>query len=260
VTHPLDDPAIVSRLFYPRRAVQGRSENPNAKDGLIPVDDTASLGYRYFTDPSAERVLLYFHGNGEVAADYDFIAPLYAHIGVVLLVVDYRGYGWSTGQPLTSTLLTDGEAVLPKLDDILGEASKLPLYLMGRSLGSGPAIHLAHKSSEHFVGLIIESGFADMPSVFRRLQIPVDLDTITDLPIGNARRMQEISLPTLIIHGEADQLLPVENGQQLYDAAGATHKRILRVPNAGHNDLLGRASRDRYMAALGQFFAAVEAD
>jgi len=256
--HPLDDPAIVSRLFYPRRAIQGRSEFRGAKDGLVSVADGVSLGYRYFALVAAKRVLLYFHGNGETAADYDYIAPLYAGMDTALLVVDYRGYGWSNGQPLTSTLLTDGESVPPALEGILGDEHTLPLYLMGRSLGSGPAIHLAHKLPDHFAGLIVESGFADMPSVFRRLQIPVDLDTISDLPVGNAKRMASIHLPTLVIHGEEDRVLPVENGQKLYDASAASHKRLLRVPGAGHNDLLSRASREAYMGALQQFFAMVE--
>lgn len=256
--HPLDAPEITSKLFYPRRAKQGSSDYPYAKDGLIPVDAEVSLGYRYFPVQSAKRVVLYFHGNGEVAADYDFIAPLYLATGTAMLVVDYRGYGWSSGQPLTTTLLSDAEAVLPELEAILGDAATLPRYIMGRSLGSAPATHLAHSAQERFAGLIIEAGFADMPSVFRRLQIPVDLSKISDMPIGNARRMQEIAIPTLVIHGEDDFLLPVENGQKLYDAAAAIQKTLVRIPGAGHNDLLSRRAQPIYFDALKRFFATVE--
>ena len=253
-THPLDDEKIVSRLFYPRRAERGDSRLPNTQDGTILVSAHVSLGYRLYAAPQSKQIILYFHGNGETAADYDPIAPLYFEVNASLLVVDYRGYGWSTGLPRTTTLLTDAEATIAALPDILQQAklNNQPCFIMGRSLGSAPAVHLAYKYSDQFKGLIVESGFADMPSVFRRLGIPVDLSQITDLPVGNARRMQEITLPLLVIHGENDQLLPVENGQKIYDAAPGPNKQIVRIPNAGHNDLLFNG-RSTYFNALRQF-------
>lgn len=253
-THPLDDPAITSLLFYPRPAQPGTSSVANTNDGTILVTDDIVLGYRLYVPEEPTSVILYFHGNGEVASDYDDISQGYFACGSALLVVDYRGYGWSTGTPLTTTLLTDAEAVVPALADILEAANLtgLPIFLMGRSLGSAPAVHLAHTTPEHFAGLIIESGFADMPSVFRNLGIPVALSKVTDLPVANTRKMQDITLPLLVIHGENDMLLPVENGQQLFDASPVTNKTLLRVPRAGHNDLLFYGFRV-YFGALARF-------
>jgi len=253
MANPLDAPEIVNGLFYPRKAVQGTSRVPNTRDGTIPVETDVALGYRFYTPPQdTDAVIVFFHGNGEVAADYDFVVPLFFEIKVALLVVDYRGYGWSSGQPLTSTLLSDAESVLPALDAMLGDLRGKPRVLMGRSLGSAPAIHLAYHHADAFAGLIIESGFADMPSVFRRLGIPVDLDAVSDVPVGNVARMRSIMLPLLVIHGEDDNLLPVENGQKLFDAAPGTEKTLLRVPHAGHNNLLSVAP-DRYVGAIAAF-------
>jgi pimeloyl-ACP methyl ester carboxylesterase len=253
-THPLDDPAIISLLFYPRPAQPGSSRVPNTRDGTIPVLGDIVLGHRLYNPENPTCVVLFFHGNGEVASDYDDISQGYFACDAALLIVDYRGYGWSTGTPLTTALLTDAEAVLPVLSDILKPAGlfDLPVFIMGRSLGSAPAIHLAHAAPDRFAGLIIESGFADMPSVFRNLGIPVDLSKVTDLPVANTRRMQEIDLPLLVIHGENDTLLPVENGQQLFDASPVDNKTILRVPRAGHNDLLYYGFRI-YFGALARF-------
>lgn len=254
MTHPLDDPRITSQLFYPRPATPGNSRVTGTKDGTFPVDDDVRLGYRLYTPPNgATAVVLYFHGNGEVASDYDSIAPLFFEIGVSLLVVDYRGYGWSTGTPLTSTLLTD--AVMDGLPALLADSglADTPLFVMGRSLGSAPSIYVAEQYADRFAGLVVESGFADMPSVMRRLGIMVDLSQVTDMPVGNAKRMESVTLPVLVIHGENDVLLPVENGQKLYDSAGASDKTLLRIPGAGHNDILfvGMA---QYMTALRTLF------
>jgi pimeloyl-ACP methyl ester carboxylesterase len=252
-SHPLDDPAIVSRLFYPRSANPKHSLISGSKSGTIPVADEFVLGYRLYVPEDPTCVILFFHGNGEVASDYDLISQAFSTVDAALLVVDYRGYGWSTGSPLTTTLLTDAEAVLPALPGILQSTKldQLPLLVMGRSLGSAPAVHLAYKFPERFKGLIIESGFADMPSVFHNLRIPVDLSKVTDLPIGNVQRMEEIRLPLLVLHGENDTLLPVENGQKLFDASPNPGKMLFRIPHAGHNDILQHSRI--YFGALARF-------
>ncbi len=248
--HPLDAREIVTRLFYPRSAMRDSSIIPNTQDGVVMIDpqEAIMIGYRMYQLEKPEAVILFFHGNGEVAADYDFIAGQYLKLNVIFIVADYRGYGWSSGMPLTSTLLSDAEAVAKALPDILGVHDSLPKYIMGRSLGSAPAVHLAYTFPDRFKGLILESGFSDMPSVMRQLQIPVDLSRVTDMPVGNAKRLESITMPLLVIHGEADNLLPIENGEKLFAASPAQNKTFLPVRGAGHNDILMRAGASYFDA------------
>ena len=103
----LDHPLIRTILFYPRPAKPGSSHRPNAVDGTIPVEGDVALGYRLFRHEAGAPVIVLFHGNGEIAHDYDDLAPMYHRAGASLLVVDYRGYGWSNGQPRASALLPD---------------------------------------------------------------------------------------------------------------------------------------------------------
>jgi hypothetical protein len=247
----LDNPLVTSILFYPRRESPGGSEVPGAVDGSIPVHDEVSLGYRYY--PHDGPTVLYFHGNGEIAGDYDGIAPEFHRIGAGLLVVDYRGYGWSTGKPRASNLLSDVEAVHKALPDIL--KTENPLYIMGRSLGSAPAIHYASLHPETFKGIIIESGFAHAPKLLANLGLPAQLFGNVPDPIGNVPKMKKLDLPLLVIHGERDTLIPVANGQVLYDASPSARKNILRIPNAGHNDLLYVGMPD-YFAAIAELLHA----
>lgn len=239
--HPLDNPIVIQNLFYPRKASASTNTDDSIKDGTVTVDDV-EIGYRLYIKHSSAPILLYFHGNGEVASDYNSIAPYYHNAGVSLLVVDYRGYGWSTGTPLTSKLLPDAQKVLDAIDSVLSECGVVPgrqLFVMGRSLGSAPAIYLAMTNSDKLQGLIIESGYADAPSLFRRLGIPIPDDVQDDptLPIGNDEKIKKVMIPTLVIHGERDMLIPVSHGKTLYENSIAQEKELVIIPRAGHNDV-----------------------
>lgn len=233
------------------------TSTPGKMDGYFPVDDDVHLGYRFYRQPDDRVVILYFHGNGEIAADYDGIANLYHQISASLLVVDYRGYGWSSGKPLVSTLLSDVEPIPNQLPQIVTTDTRdaVSLIVMGRSLGSACAIHLAHKYPGAFKGLILESGFGDVQPLLGRLGLPLGpLKKFVHDPIANVAKMGEIHLPTLIIHGERDNIIPISNGERLFDACPADEKRFVRIPAAGHNDLLF-FGRDQYFNSIHEFIS-----
>lgn len=258
-SHPFDDPKILAVLFHPRKAQAGSSHRPNTTDGTIPTGDEAELGYRLFRAEPASSLIVFFHGNGEVARDYGRIAPLYGELGLSLLVVDYRGYGWSTGKPLASTLLTDALAVADGLVTVREKAgieAEVPLYIMGRSLGSVPAIHLAHERGGGFAGLIVESGFADTTALLLRIGAPPDrLQPGTADPFDNAGKMASIHLPLLVIHGTEDLLIPISEGETLYNASPSTQKVFFPIRGAGHNDLLS-VDPEGYFQAIDNFITA----
>ena len=257
--HPFDDPRILDVLFHPRKAQAGSSRRENVTDGTIPTGDGAELGYRLFRAGPASPLIVFFHGNGEIAADYEWVAPLYGELGLSLLVVDYRGYGWSTGKPRASTLLADALAVADGLERVREEAgveADIPLYVMGRSLGSVPAIHLARERGGNFAGLIVESGFADSAALLLRIGAPPDrLQPGIPDPFDNAGKMASVHLPLLVIHGTEDLLIPVTDAEALYAASPSTQKAFLRVRGAGHNDLLS-VDPEGYFRAIDDFVTA----
>jgi pimeloyl-ACP methyl ester carboxylesterase len=250
----LDDPAILKRVFFPQRSHPPALVD-YASDGVIPVEKDVVLGYRLYVSHPSLPLIVYFHGNGEVAADYDMVAPYYHRLaGASLLVVDYRGYGWSTGQPAFGTLLSDTEAIFAALPEILRNVTETsaPRYLMGRSLGSAPAIHLAAAHPDAFQGLILESGFADVPSLLRQLGLsPATIERVSD-EVGNRRKLSGLTLPLLVLHGEQDMLLPIAHGEGLYQASAGVPKRMERIPGAGHNNIM-MIGLDRYFGAIAAF-------
>jgi pimeloyl-ACP methyl ester carboxylesterase len=257
MSHPIDAPEIVNNLFFPQRATARDHSDKAIKDGFVKVEEDIRLGYRFYIKHSTAPVLLFFHGNGEIAPDYDSFASYYHEVGLSLLVVDYRGYGWSDGKPLPSKMLPDAQTVLDGMNDILKEAGLVPerpIFVMGRSLGSAPAIYLALKNPDALKGLIIESGYADAPSLFRRLGIPIP-DNLPDeesLPIGNGEKIKRVSLPLLVIHGELDMLIPAEQGKALYEASPVQDKQLLIIKGAGHNNV-SFVQMERYFTAIKNF-------
>ena len=163
----LDDPRVVDVLFHPRPDT-GPNSGPDLK---IPVTDTITLGANLYLAQESSPVIVLFHGNGEVASDYAAIAELYVERNITLMVVDYRGYGFSGGEPTGSALLRDARAafhhVLPQLQDF--GMSTQSMFVMGRSLGSAAAIEIASSVRHNLAGLIIESGFAYTFPLIQRL-------------------------------------------------------------------------------------------
>jgi alpha-beta hydrolase superfamily lysophospholipase len=247
-----DNPLIDSALFYPREARPGSSRLTGVTDGTIPVGEGIVVGYRLYAHRPGQPVIVYFHGNAEVAADYDDVASLYHVAGASLMVVDYRGYGWSTGRPAVASLLPDAEAAARALPALLVAAGlhDSPRCVMGRSLGSACAIHLASATPQAWRGLILDSSFAYVGPLLVRLGLMLSVPVERD-PVGNLDKMRRISTPLLVLHGEADMLVPVSDGQALFDASPALNKTIKRFPGAGHNDLLIYAQD--YFAAIEDF-------
>ena len=256
----LDRPEILQFLFHPRTEGYSGMLASSDDDLLIPVDSDVHLGARFHSiDPTAPT-FLFFHGNGEIVADYDDLGPIYNEIPVNFLPVDYRGYGRSTGTPTVSAMMQDCHVVLKYVQQWLAERDYSgPLIVMGRSLGSASALELAATYPNAIDGLIIESGFAYAGPLLRLLGVASEILTFTEqVGFRNIDKIGSVSAPTLVIHAENDHIIPFEDGQALFDASPAEHKTLLKIPHANHNDLLFQGF-DAYMTAIKAFAAHLRA-
>jgi alpha-beta hydrolase superfamily lysophospholipase len=249
----LDHPQILRVLFHPRREGVRVLRASGVRPVGVEVESGVTIGGRLYPAAPTAPVILYYHGNGEIAADYDDIASLYTRMGITLLVIDYRGYGTSDGAPTGHNLLTDAVVVFDAVTTVFEENGLVPvrLLVMGRSLGSAAAIEVALHAGERLAGLIIESGFADTFALLARLGVEVQGADEERDGFGNVAKMARVTVPTLIIHGQADVLIPAADGQELYNRCAAPHKRVLLIPGAGHNDLM--------MVGMVAYFEAIRA-
>ena len=236
----LDVPEVLLQLFHPRPESSLAAPPAGSRDLLIPVADRVVVGARLHPAASFAPTILFFHGNGEIVADYDELAPFYQRLGVNFLPVDYRGYGRSTGEPSVTGMMRDCHGILAYVRHWLPEIGyRGPLRVMGRSLGSASALELAAAHPEELAALIIESGFALAGPLLQLLG--VDLPGIKfqeKIGFRNVDKIKAFTGPTLIIHAEHDHIIPLRDGQMLYDASGAADKTLLTIPQANHNDIL----------------------
>ena len=243
----LDRPEILNFLFHPRKE-SGRAVPDFAVNREIETENGIHIGTRlYLTDPEKPHIL-FFHGNGEIAEDYDEIGDVYLNFGLNFIVADYRGYGRSSGEPGIASMFSDAHSVFRHFADWLSQKRRTgPLWIMGRSLGSASAIEVAASYPEQISGLVIESGFARTKELLQRLGIDPDRLGVTDSQIfSNAAKLSRFAGPTLIIHGEYDQIIPVHHGKELFDRSPATAKKLHIIENADHNTLMMVGGRNYF--------------
>jgi hypothetical protein len=247
----LDVPEVLLRLFHPRAETGLSGASTAVQDLSIPVADNVVVGASFYTGELGAPTLLFFHGNGEIAADYDELAPFYLRLGVNFIPVDYRGYGRSTGSPTVSAMMQDCHRVFAFVREWLPDQGFTgPLIVMGRSLGSASALELAASYPDQVAGLIVESGFAFAGPLLQLLG--VNLGAIGFQEKGVFRNVDKIRSypgPTLIIHAEHDHIIPLSDGQALFNASSAQDKTLLKIPHANHNDILQQGFAE-YMAAI----------
>ncbi len=249
----LDRPEVLARLFHPRREWAGAGSGPGI-DVDIPVTVDHTIGARWHMGSATAANLLFFHGNGEIVADYDDLGPLYNSRGINLLAVDYRGYGRSSGEPSVTAMMADCHRILEYCQGWLQEYDYSgPLILMGRSLGSAPVLELAATHPDRIQGLIIESGFAYAAPLLRLLGIdPERIGFDEAAGFANLDKIRTYHGPTLILHAEFDHIIPYSDSEDLYAASPSPQKRHVTIPGANHNDIFLRGM-DIYLDAVQQF-------
>lgn len=238
----MDRQEITRMLFHPVQ-VPRNTPPAGAVDIDVPVAEGVTIACRLYGHATSSPTLIFFHGNGEIIPDYDDVGPMYGREQLNFLVAEYRGYGWSTGTPLTSTLLPDSNAVFLALRQWLGQHGYTgPLFIMGRSLGSASAIDVAVNHSEAICGLIIESGFAKTLPLAKVLGVDLAQMGITeDQTFNNGAKIASFTKPTFILHGQYDQLIPLWQAETLQAESGAKSKELQIVPGADHNSLIAMA-------------------
>jgi pimeloyl-ACP methyl ester carboxylesterase len=250
MTYPdwLDHPLISERYFFPRREAV-------ADPFPIEVAGATLACRRYLVDPQA-KTLVHFHGNGEVAADYERGFPeLFTRLGCNLLLAEFRGYGGSTGRPQLGRMLADVATVLA------AAGPPETLVLFGRSVGSLFAIQ-GVKLFPQVAGLILESGIAD---VRERLLLrvapeelgvaPEILDTDLVRVFDHRQTLANYRNPLLVLHTRHDGLVDVSHGERLHRWA-AGKKTLTVFPRGDHNSILSQ-NADRYAELVTRFLQGV---
>ena len=254
----LDQPGVVRLLFHPRKEVDSIPP-PGAIDYDITVEEHVRIGARFHMADSGDPNILFFHGNGEIVSDYDTIGPMYNEHGLNLLAVDYRGYGKSDEEPTVTSMMLDAHVIFKEVRQWLQDAGYTgPFVIMGRSLGSACALELAASYETDISGLVIESGFAHTIPLLNCLGIDTESLGITEADgLKNIQKIAQVAKPTLIIHAQYDQFIPVMTAEILQVQCAARSKEFRMVPGADHNTIMTQTGK-QYFELVKQFTNKIE--
>lgn len=249
----LDHPQVLEHLFHPRKDYQPRCPQ-GAMDFFVTVETGIQIGARFFLDEPRNPHILFFHGRDEMVSDYDHIGHSFNRYGLNFLAVDYRGYGQSGGEPTATTLLSDAHAIFEELYGWLKEKNRTgPFTVMGRELGSAPALEVTSIHYHKISGLILESAFARTVPWLRRLGVPTEALGISEADgFANFGKIKGIGRPTLIIHGPHDEIIPLKDADILLCNCGARSKELALAFGAGHNDISLRTGQ-AYFQTISRF-------
>ncbi len=177
--------------------------------------------------PDPMGTVLFAHGNAEDIGEARGFLEAYRDLGVTVYALDYRGYGLSDGRPSLGDAKEDVRKVVEFLIAEKGVEVE-SLFLHGRSLGTAFVLPVAAK--KNVAGIILESCMLNgFRTIHPGLLYPLD-------PIPNGRTIRRISSPILMLHGQADNVIPLWHGEALLRRASEP-KTGVWIPNYGHNDL-----------------------
>jgi fermentation-respiration switch protein FrsA (DUF1100 family) len=223
-------------VYFPDRELYGDPAEIGLSftDLTIPTEDGERLHAWWI--PTRTRLrghVLFFHGNaGNVSHRLDHARALTA-AGLDVLLLDYRGYGRSTGRPSEEGLYRDARAARAALM-AGGQVDAGRLVYMGESLGGAVALRLAVE--EPPLACVLQSTFTSLRAVARQ-HYPPPLSALAGDAYPSLERIAGLQAPVLILHGEVDEIVPVAHAEALF-AAAHEPRRLHIVPGAGHNDLV----------------------
>ena len=215
------------------------------------ADGTKLFGW-YAESSATPAVLLWCHGNaGNMTHRLDNLRALY-RLGLSVFLFDYRGYGKSQGRPSEAGLYQDALGAY----DYLTRGRRIRperVVLFGRSLGGAVAGELA--TQRPAMGLLLESCFPSIEAVARHHYLGLPLHWLLGAAFRLEDRLPQLSLPKLFIHGDRDDIIPIELGRQAF-AAAKDPKEFYVVHGADHNDVPSIGGR-AYFMRFSAFISAV---
>ena len=244
---------VTSFLFFPEKSFYAlpKDHGLTEEEVFFTTRDGVKLHGWFFESRGSKATLLFFHGNAWNISGRIFKAKGWVERSISVFLIDYRGYGKSEGSiKAGKDLLEDARGALKWLEEKKGMSSE-KIILYGESIGSYPAIALAEEKK--FAGLILEAPFTNVLELARKHYSWVPDLLLKDFLMKNEAAIPKVKAPVFILHGDQDEICPVEFGERLYELAPSP-KEFYVVQGGHHNDL-PEVARDHYFEYPYQFLS-----
>lgn len=201
----------------------------------------------YVPHGAARGTVIFFHGNaGSIASRIGWLR-MFHDLGYAALIVDYRGYGRSSGEPSEHGTYEDATAAWHHVTQVRGVAAR-DVVIAGESLGAAVATELAARTTPR--ALVIQSTFTSIPDLAAELYPILPVRWISRIDYDTKTRIARVAAPILIAHSPADELIAYRHGQALY--ASAREPKAFLALAGGHNEGYLHVRPD-WVAALASF-------
>jgi fermentation-respiration switch protein FrsA (DUF1100 family) len=246
--------ALTAVMFFGQRALMYFPDSlrvapdaaglPQAEEVVLDTADGEKIVAWHVPPRAGRPVALYFHGNGgTLAARVDRFRRIVA-AGVGLLAIDYRGYGGSTGAPSEAGLIADARAAY----DYAAVRYGARIAVWGESLGTGVAVALA--AEKPVTHVILDAPYSSAVDVAADLYWFLPVRLLMKDQFRSDLRIANVKAPALILHGEADDTIPIRYGEKLF-ALIVGEKQFIRYPDGYHVDLDRLGAADAALKFLG---------
>ena len=211
---------------------------------FLPTPDGELLHAWWLHTPQAVKTVLYFQANGTNISYRRARLKTFREMGVNALIIDYRGYGRSTGRIKSEGhIYTDGLTAWRFLTTDKGLAPQ-DIIVWGRSLGGGVAVEIAR--SRQIAALVLESTFYSLDEVARRQFWFLPVGRLSKFHFANGRKLETVTAPVVVIHSTEDDYIPYRQAARLY--AAAAEPKFLLATTGSHLDTFD--DREIWVAAL----------
>ena len=222
-------------LFKPEKLpkdFQFDYENQETKEYNLETRDGATInGLRFFPKGESKGVVIYLKGNSKSIKGWGKFAVDFTRHGYNVLMVDYRGFGKSTGKRSQKAIKRDLQLVYNKVKE---KTTEDRIILYGRSLGSGFATKLA--SMNHPKMLILDAPYYSLTKVTARYMPFMPLSILIKYPLPTYKWLKYVQCPIHIIHGTHDKLIPYKSSVKL-SQVNAKLTKLHTVIGGGHKNL-----------------------
>ena len=237
-------PSVARHYVFPTYRVPAGEATDDAVVLTLTAKDGVPVHALELEGPPGAPVVVHFHNNSETASAPLALARELRARGLGVVLVEYRGYGMSRGpQPSEEGLYRDAEAALDMLSQRGITSSRILLW--GTSLGTGVAAEMARRGRGG--ALVLVSPYTSIPALVRDAAPMVPADTLMPDHFDTLAKASQIRVPTLVIHGDADEIVPFWMGQRVAEAIDGA--QLVRVPGGHHGDLFLR-DRARLVDAM----------
>lgn len=241
-------------VYYPeyKRDITGTPDDVGIAYETVELatDDGETLHSWFVPAPDATATVLFFHGNaGNLSHRMGYLSMFY-RLGYNTFIIDYRGYGQSSGVPSESGTYRDAQAAWQYVTVKKGIAPS-SIVLFGESLGGAVAAWLATRKEPGL--LVLASAFTSVPDMGAKLYPFLPVRLLSRFDYDTLNYLQSVTCPVFVAHSPQDEIVPFTQGQALYEAAPGP-KQFLEL-QGGHNNGFIYMQKD-WVKALGDFIDA----